>query len=129
MHSNGSINRVFRAIQKAATGVCQVVSECAKGRGKTKSSKSKSSRKSRGAVDVLAGAVLLLMSWTAFAALPTGGQIVDLEMVEQLGTGVARIAAYYSTECFKFTENFTRITLPAAVLTRLGGKRVKRVFR
>lgn len=42
----------------------------------------------------------------------------DLEMVEQLGTGVARIAAYYGTECFKFTENFTRITLPAAVLPK-----------
>lgn len=42
----------------------------------------------------------------------------DLEMVEQLGTGVARIAAYYGSECFKFTENFTRITLPAAILPK-----------
>jgi len=42
----------------------------------------------------------------------------DLEMVEQLGTGVSRIAAYYGTECFKFTENFTRITLPAAVFPK-----------
>lgn len=28
------------------------------------------------------------------------------------------IAAYYGTECFKFTENFTRITLPAAILPK-----------
>ena len=40
----------------------------------------------------------------------------DLEMVEQLGTGVARITASYSSDCFKFTENFTRVTLPAAVI-------------
>ena len=40
----------------------------------------------------------------------------DLEMVEQLGTGVARITASYSSDCFKFTENFTRVTLPAAVM-------------
>lgn len=40
----------------------------------------------------------------------------DLEMVEQLGTGVARITASYGSGCFKFTENFTRVTLPVAVI-------------
>ena len=40
----------------------------------------------------------------------------DLEMVEQLGTGIARITASYGSDCFKFTENFTRVTLPAAVI-------------
>lgn len=50
---------------------------------------------------------------------------LDLEMVEQLGTGVSRIAAYYGTECFKFTENFTRITLPAAVFPKQRGNEGK----
>ena len=36
----------------------------------------------------------------------------DLELVEQLGTGVGRILETYGRECFRFTENFTRITVP-----------------
>ncbi len=36
----------------------------------------------------------------------------DLELVEQLGTGVPRILEYYSKECFQITENFIRIILP-----------------
>ena len=36
----------------------------------------------------------------------------DLEMVEQLGTGIHRILEFYRKECFRFTENFTRITFP-----------------
>lgn len=36
----------------------------------------------------------------------------DLEMVEQLGTGVHRILKHYEQDCFKFTENFTRVTFP-----------------
>src|SRR5699024_8582019 len=36
----------------------------------------------------------------------------DLEMVEQLGTGIHRILKSYGKDCFRFTENFTRITFP-----------------
>ncbi|MGF7229928.1 ATP-binding protein [Arachidicoccus sp.] len=41
----------------------------------------------------------------------------DLEMVEQLGTGVMRITAYYGHRCFRFSENFTRMIFPAAEAT------------
>ena len=37
----------------------------------------------------------------------------DLELVEQLGTGVSRILEHYGKECFRFSENFTRIIFPA----------------
>ncbi len=36
----------------------------------------------------------------------------DLGMVEQLGSGLPRILKVYPKECFKFTANFLRITLP-----------------
>ena len=36
----------------------------------------------------------------------------DLELVEQLGSGVPRILESYGKECFKFLENFTRMTFP-----------------
>lgn len=36
----------------------------------------------------------------------------DLELVEQLGSGIPRILQNYGKECFHFTENFTRITFP-----------------
>ncbi|MBL1411526.1 hypothetical protein JKG61_22395 [Sphingobacterium sp. C459-1T] len=36
----------------------------------------------------------------------------DLELVEQLGSGVPRILESYDKECFKFLDNFTRITFP-----------------
>jgi len=34
----------------------------------------------------------------------------DLELVEHLGSGVPRILRSYGKECFKFTENFLRMT-------------------
>jgi len=37
----------------------------------------------------------------------------DLELVEHLGSGVPRILKSYGKECFKFTENFLRMTFPA----------------
>ncbi len=37
----------------------------------------------------------------------------DLELVEQLGSGVPRILEYYNKECFVFMENF-RMTFPTA---------------
>lgn len=36
----------------------------------------------------------------------------DLELVEQLGSGIPRILQYYGKEYFEFSENFTRITFP-----------------
>ena len=40
----------------------------------------------------------------------------DLGLVEQLGSGVPRILENYGRECFKFTENFLRMTFPKALL-------------
>ncbi|HCY24544.1 MAG TPA: transcriptional regulator [Bacteroidales bacterium] len=37
----------------------------------------------------------------------------DLELVEQLGSGIPRILESYGRECFKFTANFLRMTFPA----------------
>jgi predicted HTH transcriptional regulator len=37
----------------------------------------------------------------------------DLDLVEYLGSGVPRILTSYGRECFKFTENFLRMTFPA----------------
>ncbi|HQI46658.1 MAG TPA: putative DNA binding domain-containing protein, partial [Bacteroidales bacterium] len=37
----------------------------------------------------------------------------DLELVEQLGTGIQRILQYYGKACFKISPNFIRIVFPA----------------
>ncbi len=39
----------------------------------------------------------------------------DLDLVEHLGSGVPRILKNYGKECFKFTENFLRMTFPAVL--------------
>lgn len=36
----------------------------------------------------------------------------DVELVESLGSGIPRILRAYGTDCFRFTENFIRLTLP-----------------
>ena len=38
----------------------------------------------------------------------------DLELVEQLGSGVPRILQSYGKECFKFMDNFTRMVFPSS---------------
>ncbi|RVT79654.1 winged helix-turn-helix transcriptional regulator [Flavobacterium sufflavum] len=38
----------------------------------------------------------------------------DLDMVEQLGSGVPRILESYPKECFKFSDNFLRMIFPVA---------------
>ena len=38
----------------------------------------------------------------------------DLDLVEQLGSGVPRILESYGKECFKFSTNFLRMTFPNA---------------
>lgn len=37
----------------------------------------------------------------------------DLELVEQLGSGVPRILQSYGKECFRFLDNFIRMTFPS----------------
>ena len=39
----------------------------------------------------------------------------DLELVESLGSGIPRIINAYGENCFKFTDNFIRITFPVSV--------------
>ena len=39
----------------------------------------------------------------------------DLDLVEYLGSGIPRILTSYGRECFRFTENFLRMTFPATV--------------
>ena len=39
----------------------------------------------------------------------------DIELVESLGSGIPRILRAYGEDCFKFTDNFIRITLPVNV--------------
>ena len=37
----------------------------------------------------------------------------DLDLVEHLGSGIPRILRAYGKDCFRFTENFLRMTFPA----------------
>jgi len=39
----------------------------------------------------------------------------DLDLVEYLGSGIPRILTSYGRECFRFTENFLRMTFPTTV--------------
>ena len=36
----------------------------------------------------------------------------DLDLVEQLGSGIPRIVEIYGKDCFKFSDNFLRMTFP-----------------
>ena len=49
----------------------------------------------------------------------------DVELVESLGSGIPRILRAYGENCFKFTDNFIRITLPISgrVSTQLAPSR------
>jgi len=38
----------------------------------------------------------------------------DLDLVEQLGSGIPRVLQFYSKNCFLFSENFLRVVLPSA---------------
>lgn len=39
----------------------------------------------------------------------------DVDLVEQLGSGVPRILASYPRSCFKFSDNFLRMTFPCSI--------------
>ena len=41
--------------------------------------------------------------------------VSDVELVESLGSGIPCILRAYGEDCFKFTDNFIRITLPISV--------------
>lgn len=43
----------------------------------------------------------------------------DLELVEQLGSGVPRILQSYRRECFRFLDNFIRMTFPSSQVVTL----------
>ncbi len=73
MKSQG-LNQFFRIVWNAATGTWQAVAESAKGRGKTKSSRS--SHASRPAALLAAGSFVLLSAQALAADLPTGGNVV-----------------------------------------------------
>lgn len=45
----------------------------------------------------------------------------DLELVEQLGSGVPRILESYGKECFHFMNNFIRMSFPASGITHSEG--------
>lgn len=51
-------------------------------------------------------------------SLPRNKEIMrifkDLELVEQLGSGVPRILQSYGKECFRFLDNFIRMTFPSS---------------
>ena len=38
----------------------------------------------------------------------------DLDLVEQLGSGIPRILEHYDKDCFHFSDNFLRMVLPSA---------------
>lgn len=38
----------------------------------------------------------------------------DIELVEQLGSGIPRILRSYGRACFHFSENYTRMSFPKA---------------
>lgn len=48
----------------------------------------------------------------------------DLELVEQLGSGIPRILQYYDKSCFKFSENFIRMYFPKAEISNQVGNQV-----
>jgi ATP-dependent DNA helicase RecG len=50
----------------------------------------------------------------------------DLDLVEHLGSGVPRILRSYGRECFKFTENFLRITEQVRELVQVLDKEMDR---
>lgn len=41
----------------------------------------------------------------------------DMELVEQLGSGIPRILQFYGRECFKFSDNYTRMSFPVENVT------------
>lgn len=45
-------------------------------------------------------------------SLRTEYEINDVVLLESLGSGIPRILSAYGEDCFRFTDNFIRITFP-----------------
>src|SRR5690554_3652731 len=41
----------------------------------------------------------------------------DMELVEQLGSGIPRVLQTYGRECFRFSDNYIRMSFPAEQVT------------
>ena len=48
----------------------------------------------------------------------------DVDLVEQLGSGIPRILEYYDKSCFRFSDNFLRMVLPSAEAVHSGTTQV-----
>ena len=48
----------------------------------------------------------------------------DMDLVEQLGSGIPRILRTYGKECFYFSENYIRMSFPAAIERMATGEHV-----
>ena len=129
MHSNGSMNRVYRLVWNASTGVWQAVCECSKGRGKTKSGKSRAISLSC----LLAGAFVVLPLSALAADLPTGGNIVaGSGAISQTGQNltVTQTSAKLAADWQSFnigagnTVNFVQPSASAVALNRVLGAEV-----
>ena len=53
----------------------------------------------------------------------------DLDMVEQLGSGVPRILRVYSKECFVFGDSFTRMVFPLEGSEKTVEKTVEKIIK
>lgn len=58
-------------------------------------------------------------------SIPRNRQLIrvyrDLELVEQLGSGIPRILQSYGKGCFRFMDNFIRMAFPASeVVSQIG---------
>ncbi len=52
----------------------------------------------------------------------------DLEMVEQMGSGIQRILQIYPTSIYQFTSNFIRVVLPFAQLNKQATPQAEKVL-
>ena len=53
----------------------------------------------------------------------------DLDMVEYLGSGMPRILKAYPRECFRFSENFSRMVFPFAYSKKTSEKTSEKILR
>ena len=129
MQSNGSMNRVYRLVWNATTGVWQAVCECSKGRGKTKARTSRATNLSC----LIAGALGVMPLVVLAADLPTGGQVVaGSAAISQAGTTltVTQTSGKLATDWQSFnigvgnTVNFVQPSSSAVALNRVLGSDV-----
>ncbi len=129
MKTNGSMNRFYRLVWNATTGVWQAVCECSKGRGKTKARTSRATNLSC----LIAGALGVMPLVVLAADLPTGGQVVaGSAAISQAGTTltVTQTSGKLATDWQSFnigvgnTVNFVQPSSSAVALNRVLGSDV-----